>query len=1087
MNLLESAGFSRSNPYYIVKQGKINQMATAPDSQRLKLLREVAGTRVYDERKEESMNILNDTESRLEKIEDLLKYINERLSALETEKEELKKYQELDRERRKYEYQIHNNELADVKKKLEKLQKQKDQSSVGSADVREELQKYSERVKAVAKQQRELKMRLQSLVDEKDSLSSEVAELTKKKANLELTVKDLQEELEGETGTQNRIENELKKLDEKIAKTREQLAEIQPKYKKKRDTEERLTSQLARAEQRRKELYAKQGRNNQFSSKEERDKWLTKELKDLRRAIQSKEEQIRRLKDDLQKDEHKHKELVNEMQSIESKIEEHKKDIDNDQREVFEEKKLKDNLQNERNQLWRVENTLNQEIVSLRDELSKREQNLRSIIGKAILNGIDSINKVLQSLKDRKRSPELIEGYRGTLIENFEVSRQFYCAVEGTAGSKLFYHIVDSDRTGTELLREMNRMGLPGEATFLPMNRVRGKLVDPPVDKEYAIRMIDQLQFDESFKGVMVNVFGKTMICKNLEIASKVAQEHNVDCITMDGDQALRRGVLAGGYNDARRSRLDLHKTKQETGEKLQLKLRELENHRARLNDVDSKLNQAIMEMQRAETKNSNNRAMFEKMKTDQRLKKQELQRIESSKTPKERSLKSLETQLNTMRAQEESYQEELGSDMTAQLSAEDQKEVDKLNDQIDRLTNENRISLKERVQLERDLNKLDNLLNNNLLKKKEKLQQDLEDKYSEDQEKKLEMLQQEFDTINARLNDHTSRLKELDNQIEIINRDQKEKACELEECKEHERNQQDMINSETKELEKIANKQSNLVKKKEECMKKIQELGSLPQEAFEGEALPTKDLYKRLENVNKELKKYSHVNKKALDQYMSFSEQKETLMNRRQEMLTDKTSIKELMYHLDQRKYEAIQLTFKQVSKYFTEIFKKLVPQGHAELVIKKETDVVGGDEDDTPMSASGGGHLVEQFKGVAIRVSFSGKTAEMKDMQQLSGGQKSLVALTLIFAIQKCDPAPFYLFDEIDQALDSQHRKAVADMIAELCSEAQFITTTFRSELLEHADKFYGVLFRNKVSHVECVTREKAEDFLEDDQAHG
>lgn len=73
----------------------------------------------------------------------------------------------------------------------------------------------------------------------------------------------------------------------------------------------------------------------------------------------------------------------------------------------------------------------------------------------------------------------------------------------------------------------------------------------------------------------------------------------------------------------------------------------------------------------------------------------------------------------------------------------------------------------------------------------------------------------------------------------------------------------------------------------------------------------------------------------------------------------------------------------------------------------------------------------LVEQFTGVGIKVSFTGNKAEMRDMQQLSGGQKSLVALTLIFAIQKCDPAPFYLFDEIDQALDSMHRKAVAGKI--------------------------------------------------------
>ncbi|KAH7985788.1 hypothetical protein HPB49_026268 [Dermacentor silvarum] len=105
MNLLESAGFSRSNPYYIVKQGKasfnvINQMATAPDSQRLKLLREVAGTRVYDERREESKVLLRDTEGKRSKIEDLLKYIEDRLQTLEEEKEELKEYQKWDKMRR---------------------------------------------------------------------------------------------------------------------------------------------------------------------------------------------------------------------------------------------------------------------------------------------------------------------------------------------------------------------------------------------------------------------------------------------------------------------------------------------------------------------------------------------------------------------------------------------------------------------------------------------------------------------------------------------------------------------------------------------------------------------------------------------------------------------------------------------------------------------------------------------------------------------------------------------------------------------------------------------------------------------------
>ena len=129
---------------------------------------------------------------------------------------------------------------------------------------------------------------------------------------------------------------------------------------------------------------------------------------------------------------------------------------------------------------------------------------------------------------------------------------------------------------------------------------------------------------------------------------------------------------------------------------------------------------------------------------------------------------------------------------------------------------------------------------------------------------------------------------------------------------------------------------------------------------------------------------------------------------------------------------------------------------------------DEEGSDIED-PSTSGGPVPDVELFTGVGIRVSFTGETADMRDMNQLSGGQKSLVALTLIFAIQKCDPAPFYLFDEIDAALDAQYRAAVADMIRDLKADAQFITTTFRPELLESAEKYYGVKFRNKVGRLD------------------
>ena len=120
-NLMETAGFSSTNPYYIVKQGKVNQMAIANDSYRLQLLREVAGTKTYDEKREESIVILRDSESKSNRIQDYLKTIDERLDTLNKEKEELSSYQLLDKKKRVIEYIILEKELETNKKKLNEV------------------------------------------------------------------------------------------------------------------------------------------------------------------------------------------------------------------------------------------------------------------------------------------------------------------------------------------------------------------------------------------------------------------------------------------------------------------------------------------------------------------------------------------------------------------------------------------------------------------------------------------------------------------------------------------------------------------------------------------------------------------------------------------------------------------------------------------------------------------------------------------------------------------------------------------------------------------------------------------------------
>ncbi|KAK5649967.1 hypothetical protein RI129_000996 [Pyrocoelia pectoralis] len=1078
MNLLESAGFSNSNPYYIVKQGKINQMATAPDAHRLKLLREVAGTRVYDERRDESLAILRETEGKVEKIEEFLRTIEERLSTLEEEKEELKQYQHHDKIRRALEFIIHEVELNETKKKLSELEKLRNESGTEQEKLATNLKKAQDQIKVLSRRTKESKKDLTALKDERDMRNNEYQHLIKEKAKLDLTIKDLTEEVQGDNKSKERAENELARLTQSIKEKEAELEKVTRHEKR----EEECTRELALKEQKRKELYAKQGRGSQFTSKDERDRWIQNELKSLNKQLKDKREHRDRLTEDLKRDAAKQVELSKKIEEQTQEMERQRVCIDEHNKQCYELKKNKDQYQTTRNELWRKENTVQQNLSSLKEDLAKADQALRSMAGKPILNGRDSVRKVLDTFTSRGgRDAEIVKSYYGPVIENFNCDKSIYTAVEVTAGNRLFHHVIDSDKVGTQILKEMNRQKLPGEVTFMPFNRLNVRDIDYPQDAD-AIPMVSKLRYDEKYDKAIRYLFGKTLICRNLDVATKLARTTGLDCVTLDGDQVSSKGSLTGGYFNTSRSRLEMQKTRSELMEQIKQCEEKLTSLREELRKTESTINSIVSEMQKTETKNSKAKGIFDKVKGELRLMKEELASIERFRTPKERSLAQCKSNLEAMQTTKEGLESELHQELMAQLSVADQTEVDSLNDDIQRLQKENKEAFSMRMKLEAEKNKLDNLLTNNLIRRRDEVLHALQEISLEDRKRQLTNSKTELEEVDRKLEKFDKELSVMEGKVKDMTKKLKSEQGELDKWKKTEKEAQDKIDEDAKHLEKFATKQNLLEQKITESVEKINQLGSLPADDLYSQFVrySSRALFKELEKTNNQLKKYSHVNKKALDQFMSFSDQKEKLQKRKEELDRGDEKIKELLTMLEQRKMEAIQFTFKQVSKFFTEVFKKLVPQGRAKLVMKVVDNEEGreiGPEDTNS----------DNFTGIGVRVSFTESDAEMREMNQLSGGQKSLVALGLIFAIQKCDPAPFYLFDEIDQALDAQHRKAVANMIHELSSEAQFITTTFRPELLDHANKFYGVKFRNKVSHIECVSREVARDFVEDDQTHG
>lgn len=187
----------------------------------------------------------------------------------------------------------------------------------------------------------------------------------------------------------------------------------------------------------------------------------------------------------------------------------------------------------------------------------------------------------------------------------------------------------------------------------------------------------------------------------------------------------------------------------------------------------------------------------------------------------------------------------------------------------------------------------------------------------------------------------------------------------------------------------------------------------------------------------------------------------------------------------MEQHRTDMVAFTFKQISNYFEKVFAQLVNGGKARLVFVKEKTASIRDADNQEVEETeeiqAEPLTFDNIVGVSVRVSFGDHEGEIERLKQLSGGQKSVISLALILAIQKTNPAPFYIFDEVDHALDRNHRKSLAELIQKAAVKTQFITTTFRPELLQHANQFYGVSYENMQSCIKIIQRDEAELYME------
>lgn len=492
-NLLQAAGFSRSNPYYIVPQGRITALTNAKDSERLQLLKEVAGTRVYEEHRAESMRIMDETNVKRQKIVELLEYIDARLGELATEKDELKDYLDVDRKRRTCEYLLYHREQLDIADALE--QTEEEYKADGSAEMQDDAS-YEE-LAGLQAELHAIRQRLASLQTEQSSAEEDMQEQIRAKAALELLVR------EGESEEASKDdEKAMLKLDRQIAGKEARLADLQKQLDRLATEEGQLRTRMETMEAQQNALYGRANRVAQFKTASERDRWIRKELDTLGRTVELGERQQTNLQAEIGAEQHRADDLKELIAKIEADEEHFARDHRARQQAHRELVSRREAAIEARKELWREESRLEGAVAEAKTEAEHCRRELLGCMDRATAQGLQSVSVIAERLGLSSR-------VHGPLYSLFDVDDVYRTAIEVIGGASLFHIVVDDDDAAGRLLEVMIRERA-GRVTFMPLNRLHPPSAEYPTiienDEPQALPMLHQLRFDNQLLPAMQQV-----------------------------------------------------------------------------------------------------------------------------------------------------------------------------------------------------------------------------------------------------------------------------------------------------------------------------------------------------------------------------------------------------------------------------------------------------------------------------------------------------------------------------------------------------------------------------------------------------
>ncbi|WNY24582.1 chromosome segregation protein SMC [Methanolapillus millepedarum] len=1030
--LLGKAGVTPEG-YNVVMQGDVSQItAKMSPNERRKIIDEIAGVSEFDEKKQKSLAELDIVKEQIEKIDIIIEEVKLRLDQLSEEREVALKYRSLREEKQKYEgYLILSKlkdaktELANVEKELQKyeslesqtIQKVKDQEEK-LAEMDGELSSLNQEIRAKGEDEQ---IRIKKEIEEIKGLISRAREsigvLEREEGDFESKRRDLFVKIDAR-------KKEVDAYEKSLEDERRKEAAVQ-KEKSDRSSEKIiLTGKIAGIEQKfsEKAAVSNQKRSELNAVKDEKNKLILDEDR-LTDALRRKSSEIKDIENEIE-------EAKNNAKNAESDTKVALYDIAKLTEESDKQKRDVDDLESAHKRLSDDKRRLEDKSSALEKEYGVIEARVRATeVGSTYSHAVEEI------LKASKK--EELYGVCGVVANLGSVGKDYATALEIAAGPKMQAIVVETDADAEHAINYLKRRN-SGRATFLPLNKIepRRNLPDLSVDGfvGYAIDLID---FDPQYDDAFWYVFRDTVIVDTLQNARKSIGRYRM--VTLEGETLEKSGAMVGG-SVAQKSRVSFAATEREKLETLSVEIRDLHKKRgeiiSKLDDLDGKISTANKRVNSISNEISKKEMQIEEIKGREDRLSDVLASKKASYDGFSKERESFKREMNDViekRLEKEEIQKALESEI-AEIEAElNDPELEELRKKSVRIDEEIQRLNGRLSDIRSDTNAVELSKKNaeELIEEARLEISNLEEKKATSKEK-IAALQNEIKAHSEKQKQNETREIEISNELKEL---QEERATLDEKCTLF-RRQLDKARLSLEDIKSHAASclltKSSLQIQYESLLAEIRERG-----LEERDDIPSyQTVYITIESLEKQMVAMEPVNMLAIDEYDEVNARCDELSGRRDILFNEREQLLSRIEQYEKLKRDTFMEAYTGINANFKNVFFELA-DGFGELVLENPEDPFAG--------------------GMTLHAQPKGKN--IIRLESMSGGEKSLTALAFIIAIQEYRPAPFYVFDEVDQNLDGWNVERVADRVLKSAPSAQFIVISLRKPMLERADRIIGV----------------------------